>query len=195
MSVEDLSNVNSVDQWKERILLPTSPRRSPHTFWEPDQWIKPWRSQGGIEWWWTSLVLPHLFVDADRAQRSDGNCPRSVSSQRSGSHACPRWIPQRLPCRGLRILGLAYPAATDKHPSARCCHLAAVQRLQVQGPPEKQREFLRRGGCFAGGTVERIFHYSGELSGAAWWSVKWAVGWLTAGKSMSPGLSLSNSPS
>lgn len=122
-------------------------------------------TRGGIECWWTSFFLPLLVVDADRVHRPYGNCPRSVPSQRSGSHACPRWIHQRLHCRGLRILGLAYPAAADKHPSARCCHIAAVQRLQVQGPPEEQRELVRRGGCFAGGTVRRTFHCSGELSG------------------------------
>ncbi len=120
--------------------------------------------RGEIECWWTRLVLPHPAADADRVHCSDGNCPRSVPSQRSGSHACPRWIPLRLPCCGLRILGLAYPAASHKHPAARCCHLAAVQWLQVPGPPEEQRELLRRGGCFAGGTLKRIFHSSGELS-------------------------------
>lgn len=72
---------------------------------------------------------------------------------------------QRLLGRGPRILVLAYPAAADKHAAARCCHFAPVQRLQVQGPPEEQRELVRRGGCFAGGTFGRMCDYFDECQG------------------------------
>lgn len=114
------------------------------------------------------LVLPDLFVDVERVYHQFGNYPQSVRSQRSGSHACPRRIPQRLLRRGLHILGLAYSSAPDKHPAARRRHLAAVQRLQVQRPPEEQRELLRRGGGPSGRTVDKdlvVFWWGfGDLS-------------------------------
>lgn len=41
MSFENPGNVESLNQWKGRTFLSTSPRRSPHTFWAlVDQYIK-----------------------------------------------------------------------------------------------------------------------------------------------------------
>lgn len=51
---------------------------------------------------------------------------------------------------GLPIPGLSSPSRAGQHAPAGGGHLAAVQRLAVSGLPEKQRQLLRRGGCFAG---------------------------------------------
>lgn len=54
---------------------------------------------------------------------------------------------------GLPIPGLSSPSRAGQHAPAGGGHFAAVQRLAVSGLPEKQRQLLRRGGCFTGNMV------------------------------------------
>lgn len=153
MSVYDVSEVNSTDQW-ERPVLPLRAQRRIH-FISPAALLNCAAAgiNGDFGCFWAEPALLWRFVEANGVLRQHGYRLRWFPSQRSGSHARPRWIPQRLP-RGLHILGLAYPAAADKHAAAGRRHFALVQRLQIQGPPEEQRQLVRRGGCFAGREVK-----------------------------------------
>lgn len=144
----------------------------------------PWNNQGA-NWMVVDLCRPLSYPrrgrlsPALRRQLLCGRCP----ANEAGAMPVPAGYFSDSPAAAFSSSASLIPP-----PPINTQQPGAVTSLLYSGSKFRGHQ-KSKGNSYDVEVVLQVGMWGGEPSGAVWWSVKWAVGWLTTGKSISLGLS------